>query len=134
MYAHIVDGGLGRIIVLGVPATLIVSGMLMLESFLTRRPSKFLLLLGDASYSLYLIHPIAISAVAVVWEKFGLPSGSHRLAIVLIPVAVAFSLFVAICTYRWIEAPLLARLIYSQNGSLHPPSLPTEDLESAGVG
>jgi exopolysaccharide production protein ExoZ len=132
-YDHIVDSGIARVLVLGIPAAFIVGGALVLEPMLARRRSKFLLLLGDASYSLYLTHPIAISLAAVIWEKLKLPSGNHHAAIYFVPVALAVSLTVAVLTYKWVETPILNRLIYARKGTSQPPALPTTALEAEGL-
>ncbi len=55
---------LWRPLLWGVPATLIVAGALTLEARGGIIVSKPLLGLGDASYSIYLIHPLAVAAVA----------------------------------------------------------------------
>lgn len=132
-YDHIVDSGLARVLVLGIPAAFIVGGMLALEPVLARRRSRFLLLLGDASYSLYLTHPIAISLAAVIWEKLRLPSGNHLMAACFIPIALVVALAVGVITYKWIETPILNRLIYSRPGTSHPPALPTKAVEEEGL-
>jgi len=59
--AFVYAGGyaLPRIVSHAIPAVLAVSGALMLEPAARARPSRFALLLGDASYSIYLAHPFA---------------------------------------------------------------------------
>lgn len=50
----------------GVPATMIVLGTLAFESHLGAASLRPLHLLGDASYSLYLVHPIVIGLVLAI--------------------------------------------------------------------
>ena len=50
---------LERIVSHGVPAIIAVAGALMIEPAARARPNRFGLLLGDASYSIYLAHPFA---------------------------------------------------------------------------
>ncbi len=53
------DPPLARIFGYGVPASLIVGGALIAERVARARPSQTVLLLGAASYSIYLAHPFA---------------------------------------------------------------------------
>ena len=48
-----------RIVSHGIPAVTAVAGALMIERAARARPSRLLLMLGDASYSIYLAHPFA---------------------------------------------------------------------------
>ena len=50
---------LERIVTHGIPAVIAVAGALMIEPAARARPSRLGLLLGDASYSIYLAHPFA---------------------------------------------------------------------------
>lgn len=50
---------LPRIVSHAIPAVLAITGALMLEPAARARPSRLGLLLGDASYSIYLAHPFA---------------------------------------------------------------------------
>jgi exopolysaccharide production protein ExoZ len=50
---------LERIVSHGIPAVTAVAGALMIEPAARARPSRFGLVLGDASYSIYLAHPFA---------------------------------------------------------------------------
>jgi exopolysaccharide production protein ExoZ len=126
-YRLIVEDGVGRVLVLGIPAILIVTGGLVMEPVLSRRPSRILLLFGDASYSLYLTHSVAISAAAVIWERLHLPAGGAPGAIAFIPFALVASLVLAVIVYRCVEMPLLGWLLPSRGG-VHIPALPEEAL------
>lgn len=94
----------------GLPAALIVLGGLLLEARLSVRVSKAVLLVGDASYSLYLTHPITIGALAIFWERTHFVTGLQPHALLFIPVALIGSTLTAIATYRFIEQPLLKKL------------------------
>ncbi len=65
---------LPRIVAAGIPAFLIVAGAVFSESRYRLNPSRTLVLLGDASYSIYLSHVIVLPVVAKLW----LGSGSRR--------------------------------------------------------
>ena len=65
-----------RALVWGVPATLIVEGLLIIEQSVGLVRSRFLLLLGNASYSIYLVNVFVVAATwrvmrhAPVWAFF----------------------------------------------------------------
>lgn len=110
-----------RVLAWGLPASLIVAAAVMgpmrwTEGSLTRAAIR----LGDASYALYLCHPIVISAFSAAWFFAGL----HR----FIPswIAVAMSLGLAIAAarviYRWFELPVTNYL-----KSLNRPKLQAGD-------
>lgn len=57
VYAY--DMALPRLVSHAIPSIMAVTGALMLEPWARAHQSRFGLLLGDASYSMYLIHPFA---------------------------------------------------------------------------
>jgi peptidoglycan/LPS O-acetylase OafA/YrhL len=74
---------LPRIVSHAIPAVIAVTGALMLEPAARARPSRFGLLLGDASYSIYLAHPFAQRAWLLgVIRTVGLPAISPTLYVV----------------------------------------------------
>jgi len=94
---------LPRFVAGGLPATLIVAA----AAFGPRLSASWivtpLVVLGDASYSLYLTHPFALRPMRNVWMALdggSLPFGLY--AIICLPVAIAAALVV----YRWIERPI----------------------------
>jgi exopolysaccharide production protein ExoZ len=90
----------------GVPAAMIVAGCVLKKSErlgdnVFVRSGK---LLGDASYALYLCHPIVMSAFAIVWFAIGL---NNRFPPYLgAGVSIAVAIVAAISVYRWFEFPL----------------------------
>ena len=71
VYAY--DMALPRLVSHAIPSILAVTGALMLEPWARAHPSRIGLLLGDASYSIYLIHPFAQRAfLLVVLHTIGL--------------------------------------------------------------
>ncbi|MGI4797142.1 MAG: acyltransferase family protein [Janthinobacterium lividum] len=110
-FANLVtDDASGRALTLGSGATLIVAGVIGLENRLRTAPMWGLLILGDASYSLYLTHPISISMAAFVWERLHLPTASSPVAVFFVPLAMIVAVAVALLFYWLIEIPLLERL------------------------
>ena len=75
-----------RVLYWGVPSAMIVYGTLSLERFATFSP---LVVLGDASYAIYLTHMISIFF------------GGHGLSGLCVAIAVG------LCAHFWIEKPLL---------------------------
>jgi exopolysaccharide production protein ExoZ len=94
-----------RIVSHGIPAVAAVAGALMIEPVVRSRPSCLLLMLGDASYSIYLAHPFAQRVFLIAVNRtIGLASVS--------PTLYIFSAFVVgvaggvVCHFL-IERPLL---------------------------
>jgi exopolysaccharide production protein ExoZ len=90
----------------GIPAAMIVAGCVLkkgerLGENVFVRSGK---LLGDASYALYLCHPIVMSAFAMFWFAAGL---NNRLpAYVGAGVSIVLAIAASILVYRWFEFPL----------------------------
>jgi peptidoglycan/LPS O-acetylase OafA/YrhL len=63
-------------------------------------------LIGDASYSLYLIHPLTTAALSFVFKKAGLP----RESLLYMSVALVAAIVSGLVFYRLVEKPLLDRL------------------------
>ncbi|MDB5525907.1 MAG: acyltransferase [Rhizobium sp.] len=57
-----------RFIMFGLPAAIMLFGLVGLETAVRRRPIKPLALIGDSSYSLYLSHPFVLSGVSAVFK------------------------------------------------------------------
>ncbi len=101
------DTSFPRAFTWGVPAALICLGAASLEWHGRVPKTGALEYLGDASYSLYLTHPFAIGAIAIVWSKMHmgpLDQGGYA----YLAVALAGSMIVAILTYEILERPLSA--------------------------
>jgi exopolysaccharide production protein ExoZ len=84
---------------------LVVSALLVLHSAGFCASARPILLLGDASYALYLTHPIVVAflqALAHVWPWMNPGTNLAGLAL-----AVAASCAVAVAVHRWIEKPLI---------------------------
>lgn len=97
-----------RVITLGLPACLILIAGLRLERAHDMPDSRFFRLLGDASFSLYLSHPIILSAFGQFWRKLDLGDGASMVWFCLI--AVAGCIVFALVLYWTIEIPLQNRL------------------------
>lgn len=96
-----IDVEAARVLLWGIPALLIVAGAIGLEGRGMAPKMPALHMMGDASYSLYLVHGLAISATVRGLAMAGLSSPSVILVCGLV-VGVGAGLLV----YRLIEQPL----------------------------
>lgn len=87
----------------GIPALLIVAAAGLARSA-TSRGMLWLAALGNASYSLYLVHPFVLRPMRIIWTH--LVGGALPLT-AYVAAATALATIVAILTYRFVERPLL---------------------------
>jgi peptidoglycan/LPS O-acetylase OafA/YrhL len=101
-------GALPRWLAWGVPAALLVAAAgLGRGGAAESAPLRAAVLLGDASYALYLVHPFAVRGVRVLAEATGAASlGPVPVVLAMLALACA----VAIAVHRLVERPLTARL------------------------
>jgi exopolysaccharide production protein ExoZ len=113
----------------GLPAALIVFGVVSQESLISRAPSLLLARLGDSSYSMYLFHPFILSVAAIVFRKLRLggygivPELAYWLLVAVSVLVASYWLF------RFIETPL-NRIVRSMGLKIwrrrrEPTTLPT---------
>jgi peptidoglycan/LPS O-acetylase OafA/YrhL len=92
-------------LVTGAPMALLVAAAVLGHPI---RVPEMLLLLGDASYALYLVHPFAMRPVELLWQHFHL---SGLIAATLCAgTALLLAIAGAICVYLWFERPVGAWL------------------------
>ncbi len=97
-----------RLVAYGLPSALCVLGLLMMEQKIGERIPKPMMVLGNASYSLYLSHVLVLHGIGVVWHQFGL--AAHLSDIVLIILCLALSIGWAVLTYDFVEKGLINRV------------------------
>jgi exopolysaccharide production protein ExoZ len=104
---------LPRVITHGIPAALVASAAVVLHQSGIRWSRRWLLSLGDASYSLYLTHPFVTQAGQKAGKWIGL---TPSIAAVLLLVTLAAVCIVGVITHVAIEKPLtkLAKRIADQ--------------------
>jgi exopolysaccharide production protein ExoZ len=90
----------------GLPALALCWALLAWEPALRRVPSRILTELGDASYSVYLVHPFALALGALVLHKLGW----DRSGWVFVPLIVGGAVCAGVLCYRWVELPLTRRV------------------------
>lgn len=99
------DGrGAGRVLCWGAPAAAVILGAVLAERAGAAIRNRPLLLLGAASYQLYLLHPI------VLGQLMRLPPVPAPLSWLWCALAAALTAALSVAAHLWIEAPLLTRL------------------------
>jgi exopolysaccharide production protein ExoZ len=97
---------LPRVIAAGVPACLIVAGAVFSESRYEMRPSRILVTLGNASYSIYLSHVLVLPVFARLWTAIGFDGGGAAgLAFAL--AALIVCAVAGVVLWQIVERPLL---------------------------
>lgn len=84
----------------GAPAFLLAAGVILAKPVPVWRPA---VIMGDASYSLYLCHPFVIAGTAILWRKLHLPASAPLFGAGMFVGALGISLIV----YLGLERPLL---------------------------
>ena len=99
-------GTLYRLAVYGLPSVIIVSAAaLLIPAYLDRRVPGAVLLLGDASYALYLSHRFTLRLTSEATGRLGITSPDLQVLIAVIACVAA-----GIAVHLWIEKPLLRLL------------------------
>jgi exopolysaccharide production protein ExoZ len=99
--------GFGRLVIAGVPAAVVVWTAVKTESWTSRyKGMRFLVRIGDASYSIYLVQVIVLPGVGKLIARF-VPQTPGDL---LIPIAVVLVVAAGMLIYTFIERPMLRSL------------------------
>lgn len=88
-----------RFFLLGVPSFLFVASIIGLENYFER--TKLMFATGNASYSLYLIHPLIIEASYLLFRYFNMD-----MIVLFIFIAIILSIYGGLLCHRLIELPL----------------------------
>lgn len=102
---HLEGVALAEPIAVGIPMAVLVAMAVL------GRPlpiPALLILTGEASYALYLVHPFAMRGVSVVWRALHLTGPTA--AACYIVVALVLALLSAVATHIWFERPVSAWL------------------------
>ncbi len=105
IYESAIPTGWWRVIIFGIPASLLVFFFINLEKngFLIH---PLLVKIGDASYSIYLSHVFVLSAGGQLWLTFQVNSIYDN--IFMIPALFILIIIIGTFSYNFIEKPLLA--------------------------
>lgn len=108
------DMGGPRLICAGLPSLLLVGGVVLAKTKSHGlRPPRSLVFLGDASYSLYLVHPMVTAMIGILMTRFGLISKTAIGAGTIILAGTIVSIIAAIATFLLFERPV-TRLLRSR--------------------
>jgi peptidoglycan/LPS O-acetylase OafA/YrhL len=105
---YLVQNEFNRVITFGLPSFLIITGVVKFELGYNIKVHNFLLALGEASYSLYLIHlPLVVAAIKLI--------GKMRIADnIIIHCLLLLVIFIICCIsvffFRHIEKPVISKL------------------------
>lgn len=89
-----------------VPAFCIVGGAVFFEMSTSLKPWKLPTLIGNASYSIYLIHPLVLPVVTKIWHMAGL-AAAPGWNIGFLAITMTGSVAVGIGCHLWVEMPLV---------------------------
>jgi peptidoglycan/LPS O-acetylase OafA/YrhL len=112
LYAdYLYDPNLTRFLLFGIPAFFIANAFLILEEKVNRQNKvhSTAILLGDASYAMYLVHPFVIYAfIRLVFSRLKVESLEFELAQLIVTMIVVC--VVAVLIHKWFEKPVLKAL------------------------
>lgn len=99
-----------RLILWGIPSVVFCAGLIWLEKAKPERivKSRFLLLLGDASYSIYLAHPLCYAMLGSILRRVYFLS--HLPGDVLILMFVCLATGSGIVFHLYVEKPMISKL------------------------
>jgi len=89
-----------RVVVWGIPAALIVLALALTENTRPVADRRRLRFLGDASYSIYIVHGVLLSAMLSVLHHAHVPT------IIMIPVGGPLAVIAGAVVYTYLERPM----------------------------
>jgi peptidoglycan/LPS O-acetylase OafA/YrhL len=93
-----------RVLIFGLPAVLITYFLVNAERN-GYKPNKYLILIGNSSYSIYLSHILTLNAIGRIWQSFSYDGIIDN--IIMVPFLLISSIIVGVLAYKLIEQPLL---------------------------
>lgn len=105
---YLTQNNFNRVIIFGIPSFLIICGIVRYEMETTIRAPKFLLQLGDGSYSLYLLHLPVLVATCKVLSMLQIQNETLQHVIMLL--VIVFLCGISILFYTLIEKPIISYL------------------------
>jgi peptidoglycan/LPS O-acetylase OafA/YrhL len=96
-----------RAILFGMPMAFLVFFLMIRERRLRIRPPRWMVAIGDASYSIYLSHVLVLGALGRLWSAFrspGLLANAAGLALL-----AAGTIAAGLASYAWLEKPWHAK-------------------------
>ena len=106
----------------GLPCWLLFVGLVGLEDYFVRHRSapwsRLMHVVGDSSYSLYLVHSFALGAGVMALRAAGLTRNGHAFALALAVISIAGG----VACFRWVERPLAS---FIEKATKRPAGIPT---------
>lgn len=101
------DGlGVHRLFTSGIPAGLLLISLVSLEARGRWPQLPWLVLLGDATYSLYLTHIFVLAGLRMVLNRLGATPDTWPAQVAFVSLAAVLCIAIGIATYHFIERPL----------------------------
>ena len=97
-----------RVLVWGIAAAATLWAALAIESWAGSAVPKSLIAIGEASYSLYLMHGFVLPVVGAIIVKVHLPPLAEGVALIL--ASLVASIILSLLVYRYVELPMTQRL------------------------
>jgi peptidoglycan/LPS O-acetylase OafA/YrhL len=101
---------IGRVPTAGLGAAAVMIALLSIEARGRLPFSPVLALLGDASYSIYLAHPLALTLARLVSERLRLPVERAAPGMLAVLLVMALAVAAGVAMHLWVERPMLAFL------------------------
>jgi peptidoglycan/LPS O-acetylase OafA/YrhL len=95
---------LHRSVGFGIPAVIALTGATLGDFRLHGIGWRYIAIIGDASYALYLFHAIPVRGTLYLFERSGVDINSHRQGCLLVTVSI--SITAAVSIYYLIERPM----------------------------
>lgn len=109
LIAMVPDSALQRPLTWGVFALLIVGGTLSVEGSVGKRLPRWVLLLGDASYSIYLVQMFCFPPLHFALERWwpeGVRVHPAWVGVEMMGTSLVLTSLVALVVHRWVEKPM----------------------------
>lgn len=108
MGIKLLNNDYNKVILFGIPSAMILSGLVKLELNREFKPYRFLVQLGEASYSLYLLHLPILAAGLVIFQKLSIEN--NILLHILLLGWIFVICIISLLFFKKIEKPLIGKL------------------------
>ncbi len=105
---YLLPNTFNRVVIFGIPSFFIITGIVKLELTKQKAVHNIFLLLGESSYSLYLVHLPLLFAFIKMTAHFNIQN--NFVLHLLLLSSIVIICFVSLLFYKWIENPLINKL------------------------
>ncbi len=105
---RLLPGTFNRVVLFGIPSFLIITGLVKFELSKNITVHNILLSLGEASYSLYLLHLPVIVACMKIIAKFNIHNNFILHGLLLFMIVIIC--YASILFFKWVEKPIISKL------------------------